>query len=150
MKWDRGFTLVEFVVSLFILSLLLSITYTSFYIGTDSYVRNIDDLEIQGNMRFAASFIHNMLLNSALDDIVIGKDFNGNNTLLIKKTKFFIRGDKLMVDHNYNASSPNPLADYITTFKVSNDEGLISVVMIGGKGDNRELLSITIKVYLGE
>ena len=64
MKKGKGFTLVEFMVSLFILSLLLNIAYTSFNIGIDSYVRTIDNLEIQGNMRFAASFIHNLLLNS--------------------------------------------------------------------------------------
>lgn len=150
MKKGKGFTLVEFMVSLFILSLLLNIAYTSFNIGIDSYVRTIDNLEIQGNMRFAASFIHNLLLNSELDDITIGRDIYGRRTLLIDRTRFHVRNKILMVEHKYGAGSPSPLADYITGFEVNNDEGLISVVMTGNKGNGTEPISITIKVYFDE
>ena len=126
---NKGFTFVELIVSIFILSLLIVVAFTSFNIKVHSTANTINELEVQGNVRFAAIFINNLLSDCELKDITIRKGMGGCFTLLIKKTYIYLSGSTLMVQHNYSYGPSNPLANYITRFEVKDDNGLISVIL---------------------
>lgn len=145
---QEGFTLVEFIVSLFILGLLTTIVFMTIEVGRTPMAETVTNLEVQGNIRFAASFINNLLLNSNLSDIRIWKGDGDSNKLLVKNTYIYLRGDKLMVRHQYSSPKDNYLANYVTGFKASNDDGLISVTLTGGTKYKKDIVSIDIKVYL--
>ena len=63
---NKGFTFVELIVSIFILSLLIVVAFTSFNIKVHSTANTINELEVQGNVGFAAIFINNLLSDCEL------------------------------------------------------------------------------------
>lgn len=147
---SHGFTLVEFSVSLFLLSILVTIGFMFFNFHTEMVADTVEELEIQGNIRFAAAFINNLLINSQLSDVTIWKGIGDSNKLLVKNTHIRLAENQLKVDHQYPSSKENYLASYVTGFKVTNVDGLISVKLTGGNTRNADIISVDIVVYMGD
>lgn len=147
---SSGFTLVEFIVSLFIFGILVTIGFMAFNFYTEVMADTFEELEIQGNIRFAAAFINNLLINSELSDLTISKGVGDSNNLRVKNTHIRLAENQLKVDHQYPSSKENYLASYVTGFQVTNVDGLISVKITGGHKRNEDLISVDIVVYMGD
>lgn len=150
MKMDNGFTLIEFIITLFLLSIFVTMGFVVFNQYIEILSGSMLDLEVQSNIRFAANFINDLLLASDLSEVSISREVDGSFKLLIKKCLIQKVGSQLMVDHQYPSSKSNSLANYVTNFYVTNRDGVISVNLVGGSQENDELISLDIVVYVGD
>ncbi|NMA95443.1 MAG: prepilin-type N-terminal cleavage/methylation domain-containing protein, partial [Clostridiales bacterium] len=112
---NRGFALTEFIISIIILSLLVTIGFTCYNHYIAKITGIIDELQVQGNVRYAADFINNLLIESAPSDIRIYDGPSSSNKLRIGKTFFQLIDNELKVNHEITnpSSRDNPLASYI-------------------------------------
>ena len=97
----RGYSLIELLAALALLSTVIAMGYSLYIMSVKGYGRSIDRIETQQNVRLAASYIKRKLLNAAGDEVKIEKRGDGTAALIIGSEYFDLRGTTLRVNHDW-------------------------------------------------
>ncbi|MGI6188626.1 MAG: prepilin-type N-terminal cleavage/methylation domain-containing protein [Clostridiales bacterium] len=145
----RGYSLIELLAALALLSTVIAMGYSLYIMSVKGYGRSIDRIETQQNVRLAASYIKRKLLNAAGDEVKIEKRGDGTAALIIGSEYFDLRGTTLRVNHDWPfSSSYNPMAEGITHFQANKDGNRVVVSISGGEEDKDNYFPISFEVFL--
>lgn len=148
-KKQKGLTLVEMIVSMTILSVVLTLSYTFFNNGIREYHRSVQLIEQKQNVRHALGFIAKKLQNAYEKDVLVKPQSRGDDLIIGQEAYRFV-GSTIWVNHQrQNSSSPfNPLVENISEFSVSKKDRQIFISISSGSEQNGDLFSLDTKIHL--
>lgn len=148
-KSERGFTLLEVMIVVALLAVVVGGSYSIYLMGVKAYVMSTRKIEVQQNVRSAASFIQRRLLTAAVSDVE-ERYVNGLKTLKIGNEGFNLKDGTLRANLNFsNPDSPyNPLAEGISHFDFAIDGKRITVELAGGEEGKEDYFKIEFEVLL--
>jgi len=171
-KQNKGITLVEMLIAVALISVVVSLGYMFYFTGFKAFDRNVNRVELQQNVRHSMSYISRELLNAEVnpsDGNSIGgiirprtdtqTDINElilwhlvwceqSRRYLWRQKKFDLRGTTLQVNYNLGFSSPNPLAEGITEFRVARVGRMITLTISAGAPQQDNHFSLSTQVLL--
>ncbi|MCM8900914.1 prepilin-type N-terminal cleavage/methylation domain-containing protein [Caldicoprobacter algeriensis] len=146
---DDGYSLIELLVALALLSVVVSMGYSLYMMSVKGYARSIDRIDIQQNVRLAASYIQKKLLNASEDEVTVEKKDDGPDILIIGNEYFDLKGTTLRVNHEWPSSASfNPMAEGITRFEVDKNGKRVTVSISGGEVGKDNFFPVTFEVFL--
>ena len=145
----RGYTLVEVMIAAALLAVVVGVGYAIYVMGFRAYIMATKRMEVQQNVRSAASFIQRRLLTVAMADVE-ERYVNGLKTLKIGNECFNLKNGTLRVnlDCSNPTSTPNPLAEGISHFDFFIDGRRIMVELAGGQEGEDDYFSVEFEVFL--
>ncbi len=148
-KRERGYTLLEVMIVVALLAVVVGVGYSIYVMGIRAYTMAVRRMEVQQNVRSAASFIQRRLFTAAASDVE-ERYVNGLKTLKIGNEGFNLKDGTLRVNLNFsNAGSPyNPLAEGISHFDFAIDGKRITVELAGGEEGKDDYFRVEFEVFL--
>lgn len=145
----RGYTLLEVMIAVALLAAVVGVGYAIYVMGFKAYIMSSRRMEVQQNVRSAASYIQRRLLTAAADDVE-ERYTSGLRTLKIGNECFNLKDGTLQVNLNCAnpASTPNPLAEGITHFHFVIDERRVTVELAGGQQEKDDYFKVEFEVLL--
>ncbi|MDN5276951.1 MAG: hypothetical protein PWR01_916 [Clostridiales bacterium] len=149
MHGDKGYSLVELLAALAILAVVIGVGYSIYLMSVKGYTLEVSRVEVQQNVRSAASYIQRKLLTASEDEVSIEKR-DGLETLKVKDECFNLKDKTLRVNLDCESSmSPfNPLAEGIEEFTFRKDGKKVEVTIGGGDQERGDYFAITFEVLL--
>lgn len=142
-KDDRGFTLVELIVTLALLGIVISVYSSLYYSGYKSYVNTQKNVDVEQNVRFAMNFIVSKLENGPSAVTII----DGGHGIIIDSLyiQFDNTNHRLYLDKNQG----HELAVKIYGFNlIKKSSNMLNVEIIGQNDNNTGRFSLSTDVYL--
>ena len=148
-KKKRGYTLLEVMMVVALVAVVEGMSYSIYAMGMRTYAMLASKIEVQQNVRLAASFIQRRLFMAAASDVE-EIDVNGLKTLRIGNECFNLKDDTLRVNLDYAnpSSKPNPLAEGITHFDFVIDGRRVIVELAGGQEGEFDYFELKFGVIL--
>ncbi|MBM7581270.1 prepilin-type N-terminal cleavage/methylation domain-containing protein [Caldicoprobacter guelmensis] len=145
----RGYTLVEVMIAVALLAVVVGVGYAIYVMGFRAYIMATRRMEVQQNVRSAASYIQKRLLTAGAGDVE-ERYVNGLKTLKIGNECFNLKESTLRVnlDCANPTSTPNPLAEGITYFDFVIDGKQIKVELAGGQEGEDDYFKVEFEVLL--
>lgn len=150
MRAKKGFTLIELIISLLILSLISITLLTMFKSGSLVYKKTISEADTIYNLRIASDFIEDRLEGCTILDVKV-VDKTVSDEVIVRGDYFKVKSGRLYVAYDYNEGHPyfNPLADCIKRLNINMQGNTIKIKIEGSLPDNnKKLTSITVATYL--
>nr|MBO2493265.1 hypothetical protein [Clostridia bacterium] len=148
-KGKKGYTLLEVMIAVALLGVVVSMGYAIYLMGVRSYIMSTKKMEVQQNVRSAASFIQRRLLTAAANDVE-EIYHNGLKTLRIGDECFNLKDGTLRVNLEFSKPGPhfNPLAEGISHFDFSIDGRRVKVELAGGQEGEDDYFRVEFEVFL--
>lgn len=152
---QRGFTLLELMISLLLLSVVLETCYSFLYIGQQQYKLQRNRIDEQQNVRIVLNKIENELRKaSILKDKVITKQIttlSGEhvNELYIDDVKIYFSEQQKAIQYTHNGGT-NQLAYNITEFTATVSDQMLHIHIKAQTDSSDEGISATTGFYLRE
>lgn len=148
-KNKRGYTLLEVMIAVALLAIVVGMGYAIYVMGFRAYIMSTTRMEVQQNVRSAASFIQRRLLTAAADDVE-ERYINGLKTLKIGNECFNLKDGTLRVNLNCSnpASTPNPLAEGISEFDFVIEGRRVKVELAAGQEGEDDYFKVEFEVLL--
>lgn len=146
---NKGFTLIELIISIAIFGVVLTATYSMLNIGIQSHEMVIDSSEMQSDVRYSLETVNEKIKYATAGFAVTKDDFDPSNNILADKWNYFgLTADKKSFAHfkwnseeekhevNILATAPEDII-YDITFKKATDkeDNLIEYELKGMKND---------------
>lgn len=146
---NRGYTLVEVLIAVALLGVIVSVGYAVYIMGVREYIAFTRRMDVQQNVRLAASFIQRRLLTAATSDVE-ERYVEGLRSLKIGDDCFNLKGDTLRFNMEFtNPYAPfNPLAEGISKFDFSIEGRRVWVVLAGGNEGQNDYFEVEFEVFL--
>nr|PZN07721.1 MAG: hypothetical protein DIU64_11850 [Caldicoprobacter oshimai] len=148
-KYRKGYTLVELLAALALLVAVVGVGYSIYIMGVRGYIVSVKKMEIQQNVRSAASYIQRRLL-TASEQEVAELYIDGLKTLKVGNEYFNLKDTTLRVNLEYSSSERtfNPLAEGITEFSFKIEGKRVEVTVAGGVEGKDDYFAVTFEVLL--
>lgn len=147
---DKGYSLIELLIALALLAVVTAMGYSLYIMSVKGYAKSIDRVDVQQNVRLAASYIQKKLLSASEDEVIVIKGDESSDALIIGSEYFDLKDTTLRVNHDYRPGSTsfNPIAEGITKFEVEKDGKRVTVSISGGEIGKGNFFPVTFEVLL--
>lgn len=143
MRSNKGFTLIECIITLGIYSIVLSLALGLYLTGYTLYRHMEYQVEVEESLRISLNTISG---NIRRTDMPKSKVSVLQNKLIIDLWEYSLQGGIL---YEQKGTGKNQLALNISAFEPNIENGILTVVVYG-KGNNYEApIPMTLVVYLG-
>ncbi|MDI3311323.1 MAG: prepilin-type N-terminal cleavage/methylation domain-containing protein [Thermoanaerobacterium sp.] len=142
-KDDKGFTLVELLVTLALLGLVISIYSLLYYSGYNSYKDTQNNIDIEQNVRYAMNYIVNQIDKGPSSINIID---NGHG-LVIDSTyiQFDTVNNKLYLDQNRGHEIATNIVEFNVNLKSGN---MLNIELVGQNRDGTGKFSLSTDIFI--
>ncbi|MGF7397056.1 prepilin-type N-terminal cleavage/methylation domain-containing protein [Thermoanaerobacterium thermosaccharolyticum] len=141
-KDDKGFTLVELLVTLALLGIVISIYSSLYYSGYKSYTSTQNNIDIEQNVRYAMDYIVNQIDKGPSS---IGIIDNGHGLVIDGNyIQLDTKNNKIYLDQNQG----HEIATKIVEFNVSlKNNKLLNIEIVGQNSDGTGRFSLSTDIF---